>query len=58
MVVGIATTNAVVHPDAVRLVPICALVAGLAVLRSRWLDDLAIRAQLGARQFLENLVKL
>jgi len=58
MVVGIAATDAVVHPDAVSLIAIRALVARLAMLRTRWLDNLAVGAKLAAWKLLEQLTKL
>jgi len=58
VVVGVASSNTVVDPDAVGFVAISALVARLAMLRPGWLDHFAVRAQLRAGQLFKELTEL
>jgi len=51
--VRVTTTDTVVEPDAVSLVTISALVAHMAMLGPRRLDNLAVGTQLGTWQLLE-----
>lgn len=58
MVIRVAATHTVVHPDAVRLVSVRALVASLAMLRPGRFNDLAVGAELITGQLLEQLTEL
>ena len=58
VVVRVAPPYAVVHPHAVSLIPVCALVARLAVPRPWGLDHLALGAQLLAWKLLQEFTKL
>ena len=53
VIVRVAPPHTIVHPDAVRLIPVCALVARLAVHRTRWFDHLALGAQLVTRKLFD-----
>ena len=58
VVVGVAAAHAVVEPDTVRFVAVCALVARLAVMRSWRLDHFAVGAEFASGQLLEELFEL
>ena len=55
--VAVSSANTVVKPHTMRLVPVSALVACLAVLRSRRLDNLTVRAKLASWDIFEDFSK-
>ena len=56
--VRIASSHAVIHPDAMSLIAICALIASLAMFRSWWLDNFALRTKLMTRHLLKQMIEI
>jgi len=58
VVVGVSSADAVVEPDTVRFVSVCALIASLTMVRSRRLDHFAVGAEFAPRNFSQQLFEL
>ena len=58
MVVGVTSADAVVEPDTVRFVSVCALIASLTMVRSRRLDHFAVGAEFAPWEFSQELFEL